>query len=215
MTRKLYIYDHCPFCVKAEMIFGLKNLPFERIILLNDDEAGPISMVGRKVLPILEEEARFMPESMDIVTHIDQQGTPVLTGTPNPAIADWINATNSTLYRLYLPRAACAPLPEFATTAARAYFVQRKEEFTGPFFEILKDSSVEIASLNKMLEMLAPLIRNPEAVNGTLSTDDIHLFAHVHSLSLVRGIQYPPAVEAYRQAMSRRSGVGLYDTIAV
>ena len=43
MTQKLYIYDHCPFCVKAEMIFGLKNLPFERIILLNDDENAPLS----------------------------------------------------------------------------------------------------------------------------------------------------------------------------
>nr|WP_298796217.1 glutaredoxin 2 [uncultured Acetobacter sp.] len=214
MTQKLYIYDHCPFCVKAEMIFGLKNLPFERMILLNDDEAGPIGMVGRKSLPILEEEGRFMPESMDIVAHIDQQGAPVLTGTPNPVITEWINATSSTLYRLFLPRAACAPLPEFATTAARAYFVRKKEEFTGPFFEILKDSSGEISNLNKMLEMLAPLIRSPEAVNGTLSTDDIHLFAHLHSLSLISGIVYPPAVQAYRQSMSRLSGVGLYDAIA-
>ena len=24
---KLYVYDHCPFCVRARMIFGLKNLP--------------------------------------------------------------------------------------------------------------------------------------------------------------------------------------------
>lgn len=65
-----------------------------------------------------------------------------------------------------------------------------------------------------MLKMLAPLIRSPEAVNGTLSTDDIHLFAHLHSLSLIRGIVYPPAVEAYRQTLSRLCGVGLYDGIA-
>ncbi|MDU1427151.1 MAG: glutaredoxin, partial [Klebsiella michiganensis] len=26
---KLYIYDHCPFCLKARMIFGLKNIPVE------------------------------------------------------------------------------------------------------------------------------------------------------------------------------------------
>ncbi|MFE8873297.1 glutaredoxin 2 [Acetobacter persici] len=214
MTRKLYIYDHCPFCVKAEMIFGLKNLPFERIILLNDDEAGPIGMVGRKSLPILEEEGGFMPESMDIVTHIDQQGTPILTGTPNPTITEWISATSSAVYRLFLPRVACAPLPEFATTAARAYFVTKKEASTGPFFEILKDSTAEIGTLNKMLEMLAPFIRSPEAVNGTLSTDDLHLFAHLHSLSLIRGIVYPAAVEAYRQTLSRLSGVRLYDAIA-
>ncbi|MDN5160564.1 glutaredoxin, partial [Escherichia coli] len=23
---KLYIYDHCPYCLKARMIFGLKNI---------------------------------------------------------------------------------------------------------------------------------------------------------------------------------------------
>ena len=35
---KLYIYDHCPFCVKARMIFGLKNKPVELVVMLNDDE---------------------------------------------------------------------------------------------------------------------------------------------------------------------------------
>ncbi len=35
---KLYIYDHCPFCVKARMIFGLKNIPVELNVLQNDDE---------------------------------------------------------------------------------------------------------------------------------------------------------------------------------
>ncbi|SUG28943.1 glutaredoxin [Salmonella enterica subsp. arizonae] len=38
---KLYIYDHCPFCVKARMIFGLKNIPVELNVLQNDDEATP------------------------------------------------------------------------------------------------------------------------------------------------------------------------------
>ena len=36
---KLYVYDHCPFCVRACMIFGLKNLPVELVVLANDDEA--------------------------------------------------------------------------------------------------------------------------------------------------------------------------------
>ncbi|EQC2584863.1 glutathione S-transferase N-terminal domain-containing protein, partial [Shigella sonnei] len=34
---KLYIYDHCPYCLKARMIFGLKNIPVELHVLLNDD----------------------------------------------------------------------------------------------------------------------------------------------------------------------------------
>ena len=28
---KLYVYDHCPFCVRARMIFGLKNLALGEI----------------------------------------------------------------------------------------------------------------------------------------------------------------------------------------
>lgn len=26
---KLHIYEHCPFCVRARMIFGIKKIPFE------------------------------------------------------------------------------------------------------------------------------------------------------------------------------------------
>ena len=51
---KLYIYDHCPFCVKARMIFGLKNLPVELIVMLNDDEETPKRLIGQKIAPILQ-----------------------------------------------------------------------------------------------------------------------------------------------------------------
>ncbi len=45
---KLYIYDHCPYCLKARMIFGLKNIPVELHVLLNDDAETPTRMVGQK-----------------------------------------------------------------------------------------------------------------------------------------------------------------------
>ncbi|WP_375804111.1 glutaredoxin domain-containing protein [Zymomonas mobilis] len=48
MAFKLFIYEHCPFCVKARMIFGLKNIDFEKIVLLNDNETDPIRMIGKK-----------------------------------------------------------------------------------------------------------------------------------------------------------------------
>ena len=49
---KLYIYDHCPFCVRARMIFGLRDVAVEEIVLANDDEATPIGMIGSKQVPI-------------------------------------------------------------------------------------------------------------------------------------------------------------------
>ncbi|NHN85880.1 glutaredoxin 2 [Acetobacter musti] len=120
---KLYVYDHCPFCVKAKMIFGLKGMPYEPVVLLNDDVATPVSMVGKKMVPVLEKaDGSFMAESMDIVAYVDAMGTPVLTGPVSEKIAAWLHGSSGPLYRLFLPRAACAPLPEFATASARAYF---------------------------------------------------------------------------------------------
>ncbi|MFT8795766.1 MAG: glutaredoxin 2 [Acetobacter orientalis] len=212
---KLYVYDHCPFCIKARNDFGLHTLPFDMVMLQNDDEATPKAMIGRKMLPILEENGQYMGESMDIVAHIEKRGAALLTGSTNPQITDWIQRSSSVLYRQFLPRAACAPFPEFSTTAGRAYFVRNKEQATGPFSEILSENATALAPLNAFLQELAPLIQSKEAVNGTLSTDDIHLFAHLHSLSIIKGLVYPSAVEDYRKTLSARVDIPLLDSIAV
>jgi hypothetical protein len=33
----LYVYDHCPFCVRVRLAFGLKNIKHEVRFLANDD----------------------------------------------------------------------------------------------------------------------------------------------------------------------------------
>ena len=63
---KLYIYDHCPFCVRARMAAGLFGADVEEVVLANDDEATPIGMIGAKQVPILQkEDGSFMGESLD------------------------------------------------------------------------------------------------------------------------------------------------------
>ena len=70
---KLYHYDHCPFCVRARMIIGLRGLNVEQIPLANDDEATPIGLVGKKMVPILiKEDGTAMGESLDIVRYLDE-----------------------------------------------------------------------------------------------------------------------------------------------
>ncbi len=70
---KLYIYDHCPFCVRARMVFGLRGVAVEEVILQNDDEETPIKMIGAKQVPILQkDDGSFMGESLDIVRYIDE-----------------------------------------------------------------------------------------------------------------------------------------------
>ena len=212
---KLYVYDHCPFCVKARAIFGLKGLSYDLAILLNDDAATPERMVGRKVAPILEHDGQFLPESMDIVAKIDGlDGTSAFSAPQNPAVGAWLSDSTKTLYALAIPRWASAPLPEFATADARATFKRNKEAMLGPFPDRLAESDALRAEMHGRLDSLEPLIRSPEAVNGNLSLDDIHLFAALRALSIVRGITYPPAVDRYRRRMAERTGVPLHDAIA-
>lgn len=70
---KLYAYDHCPFCVRVRLAFGLKNIKYSLVYLANDDIATPTSLVGKKVVPIFEMPSKniIMPESLDIIAKID------------------------------------------------------------------------------------------------------------------------------------------------
>jgi glutaredoxin 2 len=214
---KLYIYDHCPFCVKAEMIFGLKGIPFEPIILLNDDEETPIRMIGQKMVPILEkDDGTHLPESMDIVAYVDGlDGKPIVSGPTRPVVAEWIAGTDPYRSPLVMPRWVQAPLPEFATEGARAYFTKKKEAMRGPFAEHLVRSHEYIAAANAHLALLEPLIVSPRGVNRDLSTDDFHLFATLRSLSIVKGLRFPPKVLAYMEQMATASGVALHTDIAL
>ena len=89
---KLYVYDHCPYCVRARMIFGLKNLAFEKIVLLNDDESTPVGLIGKKAVPILiKENGEAMPESLDIVKYVDENyGEKLLNYDIRPEISEWM-----------------------------------------------------------------------------------------------------------------------------
>lgn len=91
---KLYIYDHCPFCVRARMIFGLKKVAVEEVILLDNDIETPTRMIGRKMVPILEkEDGSYLPESLDIVRYVDQLSEPRLAaGEISPEIDSWYKA---------------------------------------------------------------------------------------------------------------------------
>jgi glutaredoxin 2 len=208
---KLFIYDHCPFCVKARMIFGLKNLPIRLVTLLNDDEATPIGMIGQKMAPILQkDDGSYLPESMDIVRYVDHlDGKPLLIGKTNPAITDWLQRVGGYSAKLLLPRFAQADFEEFATAGARRYFINKKQASIGDFEQHLANSADLIAELEADLQSLAPLVLSADAVNGALSEDDIHLFPLLRSLSLVAGLTLPDNVEAYRNRMAQRSDVPL------
>ncbi|MGY6030037.1 glutaredoxin 2 [Phytobacter sp. AG2a] len=214
---KLYIYDHCPYCVKARMIFGLKNIPVELNVLLSDDEATPTRMIGQKMAPILQkDDSRYLPESMDIVHYVDNlDGKPLLTGKPNPALETWLRKVNGYVNRLLIPRFARSRFDEFATPEARAYFVNKKEAALGDFADHLAHSPGLIKNISDDLRALDKLIVQPNALNGELSEDDIHLFPLLRNLTLVAGVVWPTRVADYRDNMAKQTQINLLSSMAI
>lgn len=219
----LYIYDHCPFCVRARIIFGLKKIPHQLIFLDNDDIETPTALVGKKVVPILEmtdTEGKpvVMPESMDIVKRIDDDsrwGPPLLKpASGREDIAAFFNTIADLSRRLTRPRfAQSSVLPEFHTPAARAAFIRNH-----PLKEEPKDYDVNfqnkalIEELGKKLLELEPLIFSAECVTeGGPSYDDVDLFGKVRGLTVVKGLTLPTKLEAYIKTWAEKTEIPLFD----
>ncbi|CAM9246554.1 unnamed protein product [Phaeothamnion confervicola] len=238
---RLYVYDHCPFCVRARMIFGLKNLRHELFFLANDEVDIPTSLIGKKAVPILElcrpghpDHEQVMKESLDIVKRVDLDpafGPPVLAGE-SPARGDleeWMSRNADVMRRLTRPRnARSSILPEFQFKSAREAFV-RNHPIAPPadYEENLANTPALKAQLEAALLELEPLIHGPDAVTGPdaitspggggggVSYDDISFFARMRSVTIVRDLEIPPRLRAYLDAMSERCDIPLYDLIAI
>lgn len=207
---KLYIYDHCPFCVRARMIFGLRGVAVQQIFLQNDDEATPIRMIGAKQLPILEkDDGTFMGESLDIVRHIDETaGKGRLNEAVRPEIQAWLDKVGAYANKLIQPRDVLAGFPEFATPSAVAYFTERKQKLIGDFAENLEATGRYLAQLDADLVELETLIAAPVSAEA-VGMEDILLFPLLRNLTVVRGLVLPPKTAAYVEAVSAMSGVPL------
>lgn len=217
---KLFIYDHCPYCTKARMIFGLKNIAVELVTLLNDDEANPIRMIGKKMVPILEVlPGQFMPESLDIVSFVDRLEHYKPQVNPSAGHADlnqWLQDARRYLYHLAMPRWAQMGLAEFATPGAVDYFVNKKEKSIGSFRENWDHSAEYIAMAEAHLQKLEEMIPGgPFFWGSKLRIDDFHVFATLRCLTSVKGLRFPKKVEAYTNHMSAICKVPLHWNLAL
>lgn len=214
---KLYVYDHCPYCVRAKMIFGLKNIPVEITVIANDDEDTPVSLVGKKVVPILvKEDGTAMPESLDIVRYVDANyGEKIISEIIRPEIEAWAAKLSKIYNHLLLPRFVKLGLAEFEKQSAIDYFVQKKTEFIGDFAENLAQSEQYIQAVQPLLTELADLIKSENALNGELSLEDIIVFPMLRNLTCVKGVEFPKTVLDYLTKMSASSKVELYLSRAI
>ncbi len=203
---KLYIYEHCPFCTRARMIFGLKSLPVELAVIMEGDAETPMHLIGKKAVPILQkDDGTHMGESLDIVRYIDGLGTPILTRDPVEELDTWGKDVWGPGLKLFIPRFTKADFAELATPEAREAYRLREENAFGDLEALMAATPELLGDVNPRLEKLGLLLGK----RTELSISDITLWPILRSLSIVAGLTFPPAVLAYARSLEEKVGVSL------
>mmetsp|Transcript_157530 Transcript_157530/g.277938 ORF Transcript_157530/g.277938 Transcript_157530/m.277938 type:complete len:290 (-) Transcript_157530:162-1031(-) len=231
---ELYVYDHCPFCVRVRLAFGILGAKHKLVFLENDDVETPTSLVGKKIAPIWLDDDGAMAESLDIIEKIDTEKK-IAPASDRTDLKAWQKSIQTMMRKLCRPRYTMVPLPEFMKKAGRDAFVNNhqmppyeKKDWKGnPDFplelkyekynEAFAESDKLIPELNKALLELEPLIYSAEACTEGigLSYDDIDLWSRLRSLTVIKGIELPPKVRAYLDYFEKVGDIPLYDVMAV
>ena len=129
-TPVLYVYDHCPFCVRARLALGLKGVRHDVRFMANDDIPLPTSLVGKKIAPIWDDGSSApYAESLDIVRNVDADERYGPTGmfremSDRTDLKAWQKSVQQPLRLLQRPRYVKSYLPEFVTRSSKDAFVK-------------------------------------------------------------------------------------------
>lgn len=226
-VRKLYIYEHCPFCIRVRILIGAKHIPVEIKYLFHDDEKGHIDLIGKKMVPILEyEPGKHMGESLDIIKYLDslpEYGPPSLS-PPSDKLKPHSPFPDS-LGKLGLIALQNAQFPEFGRQSARDYFLKKKLGMASMTMEQLLAAKPQlIQDLDKHLLLISTLLPSVEQfraannyyANGvSFSIDDITLYAPLCYTSMLKGLTVPDNVKLYVDYNAKRWNTPLFYDVAV
>jgi glutaredoxin 2 len=206
-VMRLYLFEHCSLCFRVRMTAALKRLHLQETVVLEDDTATMVGLVGRRQVPILvRDDGQPMLESMDMVRYIDQLGGPVLIGPERPEVASWEDRVTPKAARLTQPRYPLLGLPEFASAAALDHYHLRKRRALGDLIELRADTRRYVAELMPDLEQIDRMIESSAAINGMLSLDDVRVLPVLRSLAVVKGLRFPQRLRDYFESMMASLG---------
>lgn len=213
---KLYLYDHCPFCVRADMVAGWRKLPVARVYLLNDDVQAHLDLIGVKMAPILQfDDDRAIGESLDIVQALDRVDTGGAHLDPWDQVSAQMAGLSSVGHAincLLFPRNVRLGLPEFATEGAIAYFTERKQDGIGMTFnQALAETPDHIDTVERMLAEMTPV----DVPTAQLRMGDVLLFPTLRNLTMVQGLTWPAWAQTYVTEVAALTGVQTYTDRAI
>jgi len=107
---------------------------------------------------------------------------------------------------LTMPRYPLLGLPEFGTVSALDHYTVRKRKLFGDLIEVRAKTRDYIKQLMPDLEALDRLVESANAINGSLSMDDVRVLPLLRSAAVVKGLRFPEKMRAYFETMMARIG---------
>ncbi len=179
MKLTLYHYIHCPYCVRVRLALGFLQLPWTSQVLPYHDEATPITLTGKKMLPIMEIDGRAMNESREIIQRLDVNN--LLQNDLWQDMDMTLGLLADKIHNLAMPYWVW--MPEFSAES-RLYFVTKKSSKRGPFSVLAQRRSEFEIPLQAQLSLLESEL-TPFWQSQQLSIRDIALAAHLWGLFVV------------------------------
>jgi len=181
------------------MTLGALGLPYESVVVAYDDEKTPVSLSGKKMLPIIKVGDKVQNESLDIMAMLDKSGkfnVPELVKSGDfNELNSLLNKLGSNVHSLAMPYWIWTP--EFDENS-RQYFQSKKEEKRGPFKNLVKNRKTFEEPLLKDLAGVEKDLR-PFYKSSEFGFFDILLASHLWGLYIVPEFQFSPEMHAYLQ----------------
>ncbi|API86601.1 glutaredoxin 2 [Francisella uliginis] len=213
---KIYLYHHCPYCIKVRLVADLSKLDYEMIILANDDEKAHIDRIGSKQVPFLEkDDGSFIKESDEICNYISKlQNFEIATSTIDSSVKEYVSKLAPHYRRVVYPRIPHHPANEcdFPTQSAKDYFINKKSQYIDDMESLLKNPPYDsIKAINELLEKIDPFVKTPFINGDKFSWDDINIFPIFFILTMAKGlIEIPSNIASYIKNIESKTNIELY-----
>ncbi len=207
---KLYTYSHCPFCARVSYIAGKLNIELEEVVIDYDDIETPTSLIGKKMVPILQkDDGSIMAESNDIIRYFLQLKNTDEPTEPSINSLEWQSAAFLPLQQIGYPRWSSLNLSEFSTESSRVAWKDKKQTTELNFSQLLASTSEIVSQVNEFL------IASEKRLNINEGKSSISLFDSAIYFSILRGlyceptIKWPAQLNLWMKEQALESGVAL------
>lgn len=188
------------------MALGALKLNYISRPLGYENEATPLALTQKKMLPILEDKDGAINESLDIIKSLDSDSRLKLELLEDQAklekLEDLLSRLGKPIHNLCMPYWAYSK--EF-TSEAREYFINKKSVKRGPFSKLIQNKEDHLKVLAPLLSELESYLENEGNTfyqgdtKETPSIFDIMIASHIWGMYVFPEFQFSPKLHSYLQ----------------